>query len=669
MNKPILEIRDLSVEYNASEESVLALNKVNINLYPREILGIVGESGCGKSTLAYGVMNYLGKNALISGAINFGGENLLDKSDREMDHFRGNKIAIINQNPFTSLNPSLKLGKQLAEVAVFHRKMKYKDAMELSRDMLISLNLPDPDSILRRYPHEISGGMQQRICIAMGLMCQPSILIMDEPTTALDVTTEVVILDLCRNLVKQFDTAIIYISHDLGIISSISDRIAVMYRGEIAELAEKDELFSNPQHPYTKALINCIPRHGVTKDQKKLATIPGYITNRNKHDESCPFLERCKYSSSEGCINNYGMQEIIQGHWTACSKVSIAENEVILDKPEPRIIGKQDEVPLLNVENLTKIFPSRSKKYIAVDDISFHVNRNRVFGIVGESGCGKSTTALCIEGLLETNGGRIEYKGEDITKTWQKRSGNVLKEIQMVFQDPARSLNPFYTVEQIIGRPIKVLRGIKSKIDRRKIIIELLHKVGLSEQYINKKTSQMSGGERQRVAIARVFALKPDLVICDEPTSALDVSVQAAVLNLLVELQQETDEISYIFISHDLHVVNYISDFVMIMYLGKICEFGRTAEVFSPPYHPYTEALLSAVPEVGGGSKKSLIRLEGSVPVPDGTITGCHFHTRCPRKIGNICEREIPPKVNLTDTHYIHCHLPNEKLEKMESVF
>lgn len=668
MSNPILQIQDFSVEYRVYEDRTLACNKVSLDLHPRETLGVVGESGCGKSTLAYGIMNYLGERAHTAGSICFDGENLLQKSDREMDHYRGNRIAIVNQNPFTSLNPSLRLGKQLAEVAMFHRGMNHKQALALSRDMLAQLNLPDPDNILKRFPHQISGGMQQRICIAMGLMCQPSVLIMDEPTTALDVTTEVVILDEVRDLAKRFDTAVLYISHDLGIISSIADRIAVMYRGEVVEIATKEELFRNPQHPYTEALIRCIPSQGVTKNERRLATIPGYISRRDARDEACPFRDRCERRTGDDCMKNHGMREVSPGHWAACTLAGNAGERAVEEAPVPKKIGMPEETPLLKVEHLCKYFQTKKTQYRAVDDISFHVNRNRVFGIVGESGCGKSTTALCIEGLLDITKGSLEYKGSDITKNWQHRSRDILKEIQMVFQDPARSLNPSYTVEEIIGRPIQVLLGVKDKARRREMIVELLRKVGLGEEYLRKKTSQMSGGERQRVAVARVFAVRPDLVICDEPTSALDVSVQAAVLNLLVDLQHESEEISYIFISHDLHVVNYVSDFVMVMYLGKICEFGRTEEVFSPPYHPYTEALLSAVPEVGSGTKQNMIRLEGSVPVPDGSIRGCHFHTRCPRKIAGLCDAVDPPRVEFGETHYLHCHLPKEELEKMERV-
>ncbi len=669
MNRqPVLEIQNLSIEYHLNKGNVLALNQVCLDMFPKEILGVVGESGCGKSTLAYAIMNYLGDNAKTHGGIQFEGQNLLAKSDKEMDAYRGNRIALVNQNPFTSLNPAVLLGRQLAEVAVFHRKISWKAGMVLAYEMLKSLNIPDPQSVMKRYPHEISGGMQQRVCIAMGLICQPSVLIMDEPTTALDVTTEVVILDLVRELAQQFDTAILYISHDLGIISSISDKIAVMYRGEVVELAPKDELFRNPKHPYTEALINCIPKQGVTKHQKRLATIPGYITSRNKQEDVCPFIARCQYSGQSECLGKSQLQQIAPGHWAACSlgKLPLAA-PIEKAKPTPRI-EPPDKAPLLEVLHLSKTFYTRKKEYRAVDDISFHVNRNRVFGIVGESGCGKSTTALCVAGLQKATGGEIKYKQAPLNSTWQHRSKQILKEIQMVFQDPARSLNPAYTTEQIIGRPLKTLCGIQSKEARRKIIVELLAKVGLSEQYLHKKTGQMSGGERQRIAVARVFAVKPDLIICDEPTSALDVSVQAAVLNLLLELQQDSEDLSYIFISHDLHVVNYVSDFVLVMYLGKICEFGKTTEIFQPPYHPYSEALLSAIPEIGAGEKKNLVRLEGAVPTPNGHLTGCHFHTRCPRKLGAICETTEPPKLEFGSTHYICCHLPKEELLKMESV-
>ena len=668
-NTTVLEIKNLDVEYKVYEERVQALRNVNLVLHSKETLGVVGESGCGKSTLAFTIMNYLGPNGFARGEILFEGKNIIALSDREMNRYRGAKIAIVNQNPFTSLNPSLKLGDQLAEVGRFHRGMDKKQALQLAEEILTILNIPSVKKILKRYPHQISGGMQQRVCIAMGLLCQPDVLIMDEPTTALDVTTEVVILDMVNNLRNEFDTAIIYISHDLGVISSIADRIAVMYRGEVVEIADKDDIFRNPLHPYTEALIRCIPRQGVTKHQRALATIPGYIKSRDGSDLSCPFRDRCSRKTGPDCEKNYDFKEIESGHWASCTRAGggspIEEDGVIADVPLP----PPEKVDLLRVENLKKYFGAGKKVYRAVDDISFYLKRNRVLGIVGESGCGKSTTALCIEGLVDITNGKIFYEEKDITHPWQKRNKDILKDIQMVFQDPARSLNPSDTVEQIIGRPIQVLRGIKDRNERRDKVLNILNKVGLNKDYLRKKPHQMSGGEKQRVAVARVFAVKPDLVICDEPTSALDVSVQAAVLNLLIDLQTESEKISYIFISHDLHVVNYVSDFVIVMYLGKIAEFGRTAEIFKPPYHPYTEALLSAIPEVGTGNKNTMIRLEGSVPVPDGSITGCNFHTRCPRKVGEICERQVPPKVMFSSTHYLNCHLPKEELAGMESVF
>ena len=669
MNRPVLEIRDLTVEYRVYEETTLAINRVSLAVDRHETLGVVGESGCGKSTLAFGIMGYLGPNGHCRGEVLFDGKNLLALTDKQMDDYRGNHIAMVNQNPFTSLNPSLKLGDQLAEVGKFHRGLKKKAAWQLSEEMLNRLNIPDARGILKRYPHQLSGGMQQRVCIAMGLMCQPSVLIMDEPTTALDVTTEVVILDLVRDLAARFNTAIIYISHDLGIISSIADRIAVMYRGEVVEVASKAALFENPRHPYTEALIQCIPRQGITKHQRALATIPGYVRRRDGSDTGCPFHERCQRKNGRDCRQAYGMREVSPGHWAACEQADNGSAIQSSGGEAYRPLGIPEAADLLRVEHLKKYFGQGKKVYRAVDDITFWLKRNRVLGIVGESGCGKSTTALCIEGLHSVTSGKISYNEADITQTWRHRNKAVLQDIQMVFQDPARSLNPSYTVERIIGRPIKILRGVKEKKERRRLVLEILNKVGLNRDYLRKKPHQMSGGERQRVAVARVFAVKPDLVICDEPTSALDVSVQAAVLNLLIDLQQESDRISYIFISHDLHVVNYVSDFVMVMYLGKISEFGRTEEIFKPPYHPYTEALLSAAPEVGAGNRTSMIRLEGSVPVPDGTLSGCHFHTRCPRKVGRICESQDPPKVKLSGTHYLHCHLPQDVLASMASVF
>jgi peptide/nickel transport system ATP-binding protein len=658
----ILEIKDLDVTYSTYYGSVAAVQGVSLAAGEDEAIGIIGESGSGKSTLAYAIMDYLAANGESAGRVLFKGEDLSAKSRKEMREYRGNRIAMVYQNPYSALNPSLTIGRQLDEVSLFHRAVGKKEARRLSVEALKDLYMGDAEGIVRRYPHQISGGMQQRICIAMALLCRPDLLILDEPTTALDVTIEAVILDLIQDLRRRYKMALIYISHDIGIVNKVSDRIAVMYRGEIVELGPKKSIFASPQHPYTRALINCLPRSGIVKDEYRLNTIPGYVRKRGTAERGCPFADRCGKKVT-GCVERYGMKRRAEAHYAACER-AYAE-----DAPDTSLTPVRISAPsangdgvLLEIKDLYKQFRSRGRRVRALDGVTVSLKRNHVLGVVGESGCGKSTMGFSISGLLKPNRGRILFDGVDITMTWRKRSPETLREIQLIFQNPGRSLNPSFTVEQVIGRPMRRLLGIRSREERRQKIIDILKKVDLGPEYIRRKATQLSGGEMQRIAVARAFAIAPDLIVCDEPTSALDVSVQSSVLNLLSDLQDESG-IAYIFISHDLNVINYVSDSIMVMYLGRICEYGKREDVVGPPYHPYTEALLSAVPEVDPSLEKTNIRLEGSPPNPTRKIIGCPFAGRCHRKIGEVCDTVPPPRVNFSDSHFAYCHLSVETLK------
>jgi peptide/nickel transport system ATP-binding protein len=675
-NKPILSVRNLTVRYGTPTGSVVAVRDLSFDLDRKEALGVIGESGCGKSTLSYAILDYLASNARRSGAVLFKGEDLLLKSHKEMQPIRGNRIAMVYQNPYSALNPSLTIGDQLDEVTRFHHGATRKDAREQSIQALRDLSLGDAKGIVGRYPHQVSGGIQQRICIAMALLCRPDVMILDEPTTALDVTTEAVILDIIADLKERFDMSIIYISHDIGIVNKVSDRIAVMYRGEIVETGPQKQLYEHPKHPYTRALINCMPRAGIKKENAVLNTIPGYVTKRSAQESGCPFVSRC-IKRNATCEELYGMQEREPGHLAACDRAYAKDipDQVRLPKRASTPEEAAEKVaaqaaaeatawegpPLVDLKDVYKQYRGQKLVVRALDGVSIEVKHNDVLGIVGESGCGKSTTGLVVSGLLTPSSGTVSFDGNDISVPWQKRSRETLRDIQLIFQNPGRSLNPSFTIARILDRPMKKLLGITSAAERRKRIIELLNKVDLGKEYLDRKSTQLSGGEKQRVAVARAFLSSPRLLICDEATSALDVSVQASVLNLLNDLQGESGT-SYMFISHDLNVVNYISDHVLVMYLGRICEYGRRDEVVTPPYHPYTEALLSAAPEVDPSRKRKTIRLEGSPPNPTRKIVGCPFAGRCHKKIGDICDKTPPPKVDLSDSHYIHCHLPIEKL-------
>jgi peptide/nickel transport system ATP-binding protein len=667
---PVLEINNLGVIYRTLTDEVVAVKDVTLSVGRKEALGVIGESGCGKSTLSYAIMDYLPANARRSGEILFMGENLLDKSDKEMAQYRGNRIAMVYQNPYSSLNPSLTIGFQLEEVTMFHRGYPRSQARDAAVATLTDLYMGDAGGIIKRYPHQISGGMQQRVCIAMALLCRPDVMVLDEPTTALDVTTEAVILDIIGELKEKYEMSMIYISHDIGVVNKVSDRIAVMYRGEVAETADREAIFSDPKHPYTRALINCMPRSGVVKEDVRLNTIPGYVTRRSAEETGCPFVARCE-KKRPGCEDDYGMTDLGSGHFSACDR---AYAEDIPEKPRerkvlqadgalPEEVSELEHQTVLEVEKLYRYFGPSGKRVRAVDGIDLDLKGNSVLGVVGESGCGKSTMGHTVSGLLRPSSGRIIFDGTDISVSWRNRTPDVLREIQLIFQNPGRSLNPSFTLESIIGRPMKKLLKIGSRAERRKIIVDILKKVDLGEEYLYRRPRQLSGGEMQRAALARAFSISPHLLVCDEPTSALDASVQASVLNLLVDLQKESGA-SYIFISHDLNVINYLSDNIMVMYLGRICEYGKKDEVVGSPCHPYTEALLSAVPDVDPSVKREAIRLEGSPPNPTQKITGCPFAGRCHRKVGSICDTTPPPKVHFSESHFAYCHLKPEVMQK-----
>ncbi len=660
----ILDIDNVSVHFNTFDGTFSAVRNASFSLSYDESIGIIGESGCGKSTLCFTIMRYLAKNAEVEGSIVFKGEQLLDKSEKEMEGFRGNRIAMVFQNPDSSLNPALTIGFQLDEVGIFHQKLTKKQARKATIEALTLMNLGDPDSIVKRYPHQVSGGIQQRICIAMAILCKPDLMVLDEPTTALDVTTEAIILDSIRTLREKLHMSLIYVSHDMGVINKVSDNIVVMYNGEIVERGPKQLIFEHPTHPYTRALINCMPRGGVLKENSKLNTIRGYVKKRSLGEIGCPFLDRCD-KKNETCESLYGMKQIEEGHFAACDRAYAKDvhdpiQSLRITKPAIPLQVKEDEPStLLELKNITKVYGIRRKVY-AVNGIDVGVKAGTVLGIVGESGCGKSTTGHMVAGLYRPTKGSMKYQGSNIALSWRKRDKKILKEIQLIFQNPGRSLNPSHTIENIIGRPMQKLTGKNDKKIRREEIIRFLRKVDLGEDYLVKKPRQLSGGEQQRVAIARALAIEPSLVVCDEPTSALDVSVQASVLNLLNDLQKDS-QAAYLFISHDLHVINYLSDFIMVMYAGKIAEYGTRDEVMAPPYHPYTEALLSAVPEVDPSKKKVVIDLKGGLPNPSKKIKGCPFAGRCHKQIGDICVKTFPPKVNVSPTHYFFCHIkPNE---------
>jgi peptide/nickel transport system ATP-binding protein len=692
MSQPVVRVENLAIAYQTAAGDVNAVRDVSFEIHRGETLGVVGESGCGKSTLAYGMINYLGRNGKIAkGDISFQGQSLVGRSSEELRKLRGDQISMVYQDPMTSLNPVLRIGEQMTEVLTVHRGVKESEAKHKCIEMLARVYMPDPEKVMERFPHQISGGQQQRVVIAMAMLNNPALLIMDEPTTALDVTVEAAVLDLVADLRRDFDTAIMFISHNLGVIARVADRVAVMYAGEMVELATVEEIFSNPRHPYTQGLIRCLPKMGLSKSSSVLYPIRGRVPAPSNLPPGCVFEPRCDYARDACRRERPALRNIYGTHFSRC--LFAEEIDSTQWQPPADLIPATaiENIPahpkgdtLLNVTDLKTYYshPDSSplsviglgkKEYVkAVDGVNFVVPQGKTLGIVGESGCGKSTLIKTIIGLEEMTGGTAQFMGFDINRKVGKRDLSLIKELQMVFQNPDATMNPSYTVGQQIERPLrrfKIVPGDKI----REEVVRILRSVKLDEHYYDRLPRQLSGGEKQRIGIARAFAGHPDLILADEPVSALDVSVQAAVLNLLLDIQRQYGT-TMIFISHDLSVVRFISDFIAVMYLGQVVEIGPVESIYSPPYHPYTESLLAAVPIPDPTVEQQHIRLEGSVPSPLNPPSGCRFHTRCPRRSllpenGRICETQEPPwQVDGDEGHKIYCHIPLEQLRTFEPV-
>jgi len=682
---PILKVEDLAISYETRRGDVQAVRDVSFEINRGEAHGIVGESGCGKSTIAFGIVNFLGRNGkIVDGSILFQGQELRGREESELRRLRGDQIAMVYQDPMSALNPSLRIGEQMNEVLIIHRGMKKGDANQKCVEMLKRVYMPDPEAVMERYPHQLSGGQQQRVVIAMALLNDPALLIMDEPTTALDVTVEAAVLDLIGDLRRHFDTAIMYISHNLGVVARVSEKVGVMYAGEMVERASTEDIFLHPMHPYTQGLMRCVPKLGLSKESSYLYPIRGRVPSPANLPPGCIYEPRCDYARDVCRQKHPELRAWSPGHFARCHFASeIAGTE--WQPPEgilPDIAALADRraeaEPILRVADLKTYYEQSStsvlslfglgkKRYVkAVDDVGFELPKGCTLGVVGESGCGKSTLAKTIVGLESPTDGKVEFLGFDISVPVKKRDLKLIEELQMVFQNPDSTMNPSFSVGHQIGRPLKRFKTVERDQVRGEVI-RLLDAVKLSAAYYDRLPRQLSGGEKQRVGIARAFAARPELVLCDEPVSALDVSVQAAVLNLLLEIQREQDT-TMLFIAHDLSVVRFFSDYVAVMYLGQICEYGPAEAIYAPPYHPYTEALLSAVPIPDPTAEQKHIRLSGTVPSALDPPSGCRFHTRCPRKIGEICETEVPPWRDAGNGHRIFCHILLEELRQIEAV-
>lgn len=664
-NEPAaLEVSDLHLAYNVRGIPREVLRGVSFSIAPGEAYGLVGESGCGKSTAAFAAVRYLPSNGVITGGhISIGGADVTNMTQSQLTQLRARRASMVFQDPGAALNPTLRIGRQVMEcfTVLGHSRT---EARKLAREALDEVRIADPVSVMDRYPHQLSGGMQQRVVIAMALASDPQLLILDEPTTGLDATVEAEVLDLIRVLRKEHSSAVLLIAHNLGVIRTMCDRVGVMYAGKVVEEGNAVEVFEEPQHPYTVGLLRCLPRHGIRKTERALFSIPGTLPQIGTPLPTCVFVDRCQIADDTCRTEVPPMVETTPGHFSKCHHVDRLD-EIPLP-PEEDSTHQLSGSVVLKLESVSKTFHQRGVDIPALVAIDLKLEEGETLGLVGESGSGKSTLAKAMLGIHSADvGSTISLDEDTLPPSARNRSADEMRSMQMVFQNPDSALNRVWTVRRILKRTVKKLTGVKGEeADER---VEALAKaLRLTSRHLDLRPRQLSGGLKQRVAIARAFAGDPRIVVCDEPTSALDVSVQAAILNLLSELQAE-ESTSYVFITHDLGVVRYLADRIAVMYLGRLQEVGTTDQIFNGPHHPYTEALLSAVPSVDGVAKKRIV-LEGEIPSPKNPPSGCVFHTRCHRFIPGTCDVIEPPMVFIEPNHRMRCHLPVEELSTSKIV-
>jgi peptide/nickel transport system ATP-binding protein len=661
-----LDIRDLDVCYRVRGVDRQVLRSVSLTVGAGQSYGLVGESGCGKSTAALAAVRYLPRNGkVMAGSVSVAGEDMLAKSGDELRRTRAGKVSMVYQDPGKALNPSIRVGNQVAEVYRVAGASK-DEARDRAEAVLSKVQIADPSSVMERYPHQLSGGMQQRVVIAMALAPNPALLILDEPTTGLDATVEAEVLDLVAGLRTEFDSSVLFISHNLAVIAKMCDTVGVLYAGRLVEEGPARQVFEDPRHPYTVGLLRCIPKGGQRKDRHRLDTIPGFLPELGAKLPGCVFADRCALAEERCHTEPPPLYDVGPGRSSRChfhDRAQTLPREEASEMPMP-VVGVKGQ-PLLRADALAKTFHQSGHDVHALCDVSAQIWPGETLGLVGESGSGKTTLARVLLGITPRDeGGVLELDGEPLPPTMAKRSGEQVRSIQIVFQNPDSALNRRHTVRRIVGRALTKLAGVSGGAREEKLL-DLTRSVKLADRFLSVRPSALSGGLKQRAAIARAFAGSPRLVVCDEPTSALDVSVQAAILNLLAELQRD-ERTAYLFISHDLGVVRYLSDRIAVLYLGRLMELGPAERVFSGPHHPYTEALLSAVPTIEGGERPR-IKLQGDIPSAANPPSGCVFQTRCPRKLGAICETTEPPLAEAEDGHMMRCHIPIDDLRRMQS--
>ena len=691
---PVLQVRDLRTEFNMRNGSVVAVDGVSFDVGEGECVGVVGESGCGKSTTGLSIMRLLPTNGhLTAGSVTLLGRDLASLDEKQMRQVRGDEVALIPQDPMTSLNPTMTIGRQIAEGVLLHRAVSRTEARARALEVLRQVEMPQPEERLDQYPHELSGGLRQRVMIAMALACEPKLLIADEPTTALDVTIQAQILDLIDDLRQRLSMAVVLITHDMGVIAGRTDRVVVMYAGKVTEEAETAELFGRIHHPYSQALLASVPK--IDQDRNvRLLSIPGLPPDLSQPITGCRFAPRCQFAAADcrtdepllsdavtadGSTHRFscfhpidpdarpGPSQVVSGPAAAAPTPAVA----VAVAPAPAVTSATATISpdqhILEVTNLVKEFPVMAgglfRRQIgsvkAVSEVSFAIRTGETFGLVGESGCGKTTIGRLLVALERANSGSIRFDGSEITTMGHRELQGKRRDLQLMFQDPYASLDPRMRVGTIIREPLKVHK-VGSASDQANKVGSLLDEVGLSRTSVDRYPHEFSGGQRQRIGLARALALDPKLIVADEPVSALDVSIQAQILNLMKDLQTRHG-LTYLMISHDLAVLRYMADTIGVMYLGKLVEVGPAHAVYGQPAHHYTLGLLDAVPvadvEASRAMAAARVRVDGELPSAMSPPAGCRFNTRCPAA-QSVCRQQEPPMQDYGAGHLAACHFP-----------
>ena len=663
----VVEVDGLTIDYETARGRVRAVDDVSFSLATSEVLGLVGESGSGKSTVAMALLGHIAATArVVGGRVLLAKENLFDLSAPRLAHYRGRRIGFVPQNPATGLSPNRRVGVQLVEVVMHHGVASSREqALLLAREQFTLVGLPNPDNLLHRYPHELSGGQQQRICIAIAVACRPELLVLDEPTTGLDVTTQARIVDLLKDLRTRSGISMLYVTHDLGLLSQIADRVGVMYAGKLVEIAPTERLFSTPHHPYSRALIASIPNiDRMTYGRHRLRG----LLQRRELPPGCPFFPRCDYAEPSCADRQQRLENAEVDHQVACQRWSQIPPAGLANGSSPSEVAAAaaSSGELIELQSVSLVYGVsgrwrglfRRGRPPVVSDISLAIAPAEIFALVGEFGSGKSTIARAMSGLLAPYSGRMRFREESLQGRLKRRALDIKRQIQYVFQNPDASLNPRESIGGLLSRPLRLYFPMQRGEARQRITDGLLD-VQLDPSYVGRRPDQMSGGERQRVAIARALVAQPALMLCDEVLSALDVSVQASIIDLLARLRRETG-VAILFISHDLAVVRHLADRTGVLFAGTLVECGPTGTLFEPPFHPYTEELLLAIPAY----RKRMRSMTSAARSEDRPTTrsGCVYAGRCRLHLGHVCDEEPPPWRETAAGHGIRCHVPLEKL-------